>query len=244
MYIVQSSACSVPNGSTPVTPANIAASQAALAALNGPANLAQSTFNALVSRTDLNTNGWPLAAYGGTPAGPGGANPVGGKPTGFRSWPGGRRGAKCFVQTQTPPMGANPASLQATAAPPAPPAPSLVTQGHPSYTPPTSAPTPASGITTAWNPPNTGYSSESGGSAFSSPGSDLFGTFTAQNQKVSNSIFQPTTKDYTFGAIPFASGMGCAEEPGFWPGVISGLSLLASGIVLYEWLKKNGGLPF
>lgn len=240
MYIVQSAACSVPNGSTPVTPADIAASQAALAALNGPANLAQSTFNALVSRTDLNTNGWPLATYGGTPAGPRGANPIGGKATGFRSWPGGRgsNGRTCLL-TRTPPMGVNPASLQATAAPPAPPAPSLVTQGHPSYTPPATAPAPATGSPTSWNPPNTGYSSESAG-AFSSP---TFGTFNAQNQKVSNALFQPTTKDYTFGAVPL-TGMGCADEAGFWPGLISGLSLLASGIVLYEWLKKNGGLPF
>jgi hypothetical protein len=231
MYVVQGQACTVANGSDPVTPAQIAAGLANLALINGPANLAQSTFNALISRTDLNTNGWPIAEFGGVPAGPGGANPIGGKATGFRSWPGGR-GARACLATRTPPMGANPASLPATAAPPPPKTPSLVTQGHPTYTPPpakpNNAPLPVMQETTAWNPPNTGYSEESAG-AFAPATAASFGTFNAAGQKISNTLFSP-------------QGMGCGpEENSFWPGLISGLSLLASGLVLYEWLKKNSG---
>lgn len=211
MYVVQSAACSVPNGSTPVTPADIAASQAILAALNGPANLAQSTFNALVTRTDLNTNGWPLATHGGTPAGPAGPSvgtaPTGGPTTGFRSWPSGK---SACIATTTLPMGVNPVSLQATAAPPAPPAPSLVTQGHPSYTPPTG---PQGGV-------------------FVPQGTDASG-------KPVYVIQKPTVQN----SPALFAGLGCVDDS-FWPGLISGLSLLASGLVLYEWLKKNGGLQF
>ena len=131
-------------------------------------------------------------------------------------------------------MGANPASLPATAAPPPPKPPSLVTQGHPSYTPPAKTATPAPATanpgTGLWNPPNTGYSEESGGAFHAANASD-FGTYNAQGVKVSNTLFQAPPQ-----------GMGCAgEENSFWPGLISGLSLLASGLVLYEWLKKNGG---
>ena len=110
-----------------------------------------------------------------------------------------------------------------------------MTQGHPSYTPPpkTATPTPATANpgTGLWNPPDTGYSEEAGG-AFKAADASAFGTYNAQGVKVSNTLFQP-------------AGMGCAgEENSFWPGLISGLSLLASGLVLYEWLKKNGGLQF
>jgi hypothetical protein len=135
MYVQQSQACSVPNSLTPVSPATIAAGQAIVSALNTQAVNAQNVFTALVNRTDLNTNGWPLAEAGGVPAGPTSANPIGGNPTGLKAWPNLKGRTACIVTSPTP-AGAPPTALSSYAQAPAPPMPSLVTQGHPSYSPP------------------------------------------------------------------------------------------------------------
>ena len=130
MYIVQSGACSVPNSRTPVSPAQLQASQQILANMNAKANLAQASMNALNNRTDLNTNGWPLASHGGTPAGGTSAY----KPTGLRDWPKRNGQASCIVTTGLP-KGLPVQSPVSYSAPTPPPAPSLVTQGHPSSIP-------------------------------------------------------------------------------------------------------------
>ena len=132
MYVVQTDACSVRNSTTPVSPGKIARGQQILGRMNARAVTAQNAFTALLCRQDLNTNGWPLVDMGGTPSACGteGALPIGGNVSSIATWP-----AQLVFYPVAP--GVAPATLQAYSAPPAPPMPSLVTQGHPRYDPQT-----------------------------------------------------------------------------------------------------------
>jgi hypothetical protein len=68
MYVAQTDACSVPNSAMPPTKGQIARGIGILGRTNRIANNAQQAFACLLNRTDLNTNGWPLATHGGVPA--------------------------------------------------------------------------------------------------------------------------------------------------------------------------------
>lgn len=66
MYVAQSNQCSVPNSANPPSKAAIRRGISILARMNTLGNNAQQAFACLLNRTDLNTNGWPLADFPGT----------------------------------------------------------------------------------------------------------------------------------------------------------------------------------
>lgn len=229
MYVAQSDACSVQNSTTPVAPATIAVAQAILAATNSQANAAQAVFTALVNRTDLNTNGWPLSEQGGVPAGPTSANPIGGNPTGLKQWPV-LKGRTACVATAPTPEGAPSNSLSSYATVPAPPAPSLVTQGRPSYNPKTGKVT----TPTASNP-----------SAVCSQYTYGSLPYIACLQKLKNSGVALVSSDMTVYNRA-TSGLGCADSApsapacDFLTGMMSAVGLAAAVLYLYDYLKRSG----
>jgi hypothetical protein len=96
MYVVQTEACSVPNSSTPVSPAQIQASQNVLAKMAAWIDQANQNMNAVITRPDLNAAGMPLAKVGGgSKQNPGmilpfdnsPIPPLASNPTRLRSWP-------------------------------------------------------------------------------------------------------------------------------------------------------------
>ncbi len=136
MYVPQSNACTVPNGSTPVSARRITRGQQILMQMNTQSESAKAAFEALLCRLDLNTNGWPVAEYGGTPSACGseGATPIGGNNSGIVAYP-----AQLVVLPV--PQAVPPTTQSSYAAPPAPAMPSLVTQGHRSTKRPPASPT-------------------------------------------------------------------------------------------------------
>lgn len=62
MYVTQDAACSVPNGSTPVSPSAIAAGQAVLTAMQNLVGQANSAMAQIVARPDLNAAGQPISS--------------------------------------------------------------------------------------------------------------------------------------------------------------------------------------
>ncbi len=78
MYVPQSNACSVQNSSTPVSPADLAASIRKYADVTTVVNTAQAAFDSLLNRPDLNRGGFPLIDFGGIPSLPF---------SGFKKWP-------------------------------------------------------------------------------------------------------------------------------------------------------------
>ena len=271
MYVTQSSACTVPNGSTPVSKAKIAQAQQILSRLNTKAVNAQQAFTALLCRLDLNTNGWPLARYGGTPSSCGdeGALPIGGNSSGIETWP----AQLIFLPT---PSGVAPASIQAYATPPAPLIPSLVTQGHSRYVPPSKtkhvkrfrpapvatpiptqpaaapvAPTPAS-------PPG-GWQDQNVAPAFcegipqGSPG--YTACLGVQGGIATANAGQMSASDAAATKAAFAQiiqqqqgkGMGCADSGiscDFLTGMVSAIGLGAAVLYLFDYLKRSGRITF
>jgi hypothetical protein len=225
MYVQQSSACSVQNSLTPVSQASITAAQAALTSINTPATAAQAVFTALCNRTDLNTNGWQVAEYGGVPAGPSTSNPTQGYTTGLKSWPA-RKGVPACVSTAPTPEGAAPTSIASFAPPPGP-APSLVTQGHPSYsaTAPKAAPAALCTQYVYGSIPYMNCLQTAQNSGVKLVGSGL-------------SVYNRQT-----------SGLGCTSEStgpscDFLVGMVSAIGLAAAGLYLFDYFKRAGGPNF
>lgn len=261
MYVSQSNACTVPNGSTPVTKAKIAAAQQILSRLNAKANAAQGAFTALLCRLDLNTNGWPLAEYGGVPSSCGdeGALPIGGNSSGIETWP----PQLIFAAS---PTGIAPASIQAYAAPPAPQIPSLVTQGHSRYVPPAKrrlhlkrqpapAATPIPPSVAAAAPVSTGggWQDQNVAPAFcegipqGGPGytaclaaQGAIATSDAANMSASDAA---ATKAAFAQIIQQQKGVGCADSGlscDFLTGMISAIGLGAAMLYIFDYLKRSG----
>jgi hypothetical protein len=134
MYIPQTEQCSVPNSLTPVSSAAIQAMQKALSSVEGIVQKAQAAFDGIINRTDLNTNGFPLATHGGVAAGPvgskAGASVAGGKITSLKNWPVKENGQSACVLNLPLPQPVKVDTLQATAAPPAPGTPALTVEAH------------------------------------------------------------------------------------------------------------------
>ena len=57
MYVIQSKACIIPNGQTPVSPQQIQQSQAVLGAMNSQVDKALAAMQSLIQRNDLNAAG-------------------------------------------------------------------------------------------------------------------------------------------------------------------------------------------
>jgi hypothetical protein len=233
MYVTQSDACSVANSTIPASPAAIAAAQALLGAINTQAVNAQQVFTDLCNRTDLNTNGWPLSDQGGMPAGPTSANPSGGNPTGLKSWPV-RKGRTACIVTAPTPEGAAPSTPAAYAQIPAPPMPSLVTQGRPSYNPKTGKVSTPGTVTTALSTagPNPLCSQYQYGSL----------PYIACLQKLKDSGVQLVSDQMTvFNRA--TSGLGCSDSStacDFLAGMMSAVGLAAAVLYLYDYLKRSG----
>jgi hypothetical protein len=68
MYVTQANACTAPNSANPPTQADIMRVARSMGAMEGKVRKALQAFNCLLYRGDLNTNGWDLATFGGTPA--------------------------------------------------------------------------------------------------------------------------------------------------------------------------------
>lgn len=257
MYITQSNACTVPNGSTPVSTARIAAAQALLSRINREANNAQGAFAGLLCRTDLNSNGWPLAEFPDTAIAPCSSDgAVTGTP-GISPWP-------AQLSFQPSPAGVAPTSISAYAAPPAPPMPSLVTQGRPRWNPKTKSVTP--GVMVTVNiapPPNPGTApaptrtrhkyTPPPAAAPQAPVCTQYPYASAAYincvEAMEQSGQELTTSSQTFGSIykKGLAGMGCAE--GSSPcdillGMISAVGLAAASVYLYDYFKRSGGLSF
>jgi hypothetical protein len=242
MYVTQSNACTVPNGSTPVSKAKIAAGQLTLSRLNTKATAAQQAFTALLCRQDLNTNGWPVLEYGGTPSSCGteGALPIGGNSSGIETWP----PQLIFLPT---PAGIAPTTLQAYAAPPAPQIPSLVTQGHSRYVPPSKrgkgtrpAPAAASVPAPVAAPAQTPVCSQ-----YPYASAAYINCVEALEQ----SGHELTTSSQTFGSVynKGVSGLGCADSGStcdFLTGMISAIGLGAAMLYLFDYLKRSGRITF
>jgi hypothetical protein len=269
MYVSQSNACTVPNGSTPVSKAKITAAQQILSRLNTNANNAQEAFTALLCRLDLNTNGWPLAEYGGVPSSCGdeGALPIGGNSSGLQTWP----PQLIFLPT---PTGIAPVSVQAYSAPPAPQIPSLVTQGHSRYVPPAKrqrtkrprsapAPVPAQAAVTPASPaPSSAPLWQPGGNvapafcegiAQGKPG--YTACLAAQGAIATTDAANISPADAAATSAAFSQiiqqqqqkGMGCADSGmscDFLTGMISAIGLGAALLYLFDYLKRSGRIGF
>ena len=244
MYVTQSNACTVPNGSTPVSKAKIAQAQQILSRLNTKALNAQQAFTALLCRLDLNTNGWPLAEYGGVPSSCGteGALPIGGNSSGIETWP----PQLIFLPT---PAGVAPASIQAYAAPPAPLIPSLVTQGHSRYVPPSKR----TGKRTRPAPAAAPVPPPAAAPAAASPVCTQFPYASADYINCVEAMEQSgqklTTSSQTFGSVYKAgmSGLGCADSGiscDFLTGMVSAIGLGVAVLYLFDYLKRSGRITF
>jgi hypothetical protein len=266
MYVVQSNACTVPNGSTPVSQRKITKGQAILGRMNTQATAAQAALDALLCRMDLNTNGWPVAELGGPPSACGteGAVPIGGNNSGLSVYP----GQLVFYPT---PQGIAPTSVAAYAAPPAPPMPSLVTSGHPSYQtygPGKSAAAArlaaAQAFTNCYRAAQQTHKTAPVRSPqlapITSPGSQPVAA-------APTAAPIPVCTQYPYGSAPYIDCVQAGEEAGdkltgsqfavyqglsgttdgtcdFLTGMVSAIALGASMLYLYDYLKKTGRINF
>ena len=141
MYVTQSDACTAPNSAIPASKAEIMRGVRMLGSMEAKVRAARQAFNCLLYRGDLNTNGWPLAKFGGIPASTvtGCPSPqASGQPnasgssstpgqgvnlTGIQYWP-------SQLVTLPDPTGLASNSPDAYPQPPAPPTPPLTTQAH------------------------------------------------------------------------------------------------------------------
>jgi hypothetical protein len=134
MYVPQIEACSVPNSTDPVSAAKINASIAKMVLVDSLFSNAQSAFDQIINRTDLNTNGWPLVTNGGVPAGPAGSvkgeSMAGGKITSLKNWPLKSRDRTACLSIVPLPESVAIDTREAFAAPKAPPMQPLTTQGR------------------------------------------------------------------------------------------------------------------
>jgi hypothetical protein len=136
MYFPQSAACSAPNSANPPTQADIMRVARSMGKMEGQVRRARQAFYCLFYRADLNTNGWPLAKFGGVPSStvtgcpaPAstcaalGATGDGVNLTGMTCWP-------SIAVTEPAPAPIAPNSPAAYPQPPAPTFPPLTTQAH------------------------------------------------------------------------------------------------------------------
>jgi hypothetical protein len=141
MYVTQSDACTAPNSLQPPSKADILRGIRMLASMEAKVRAARQAYNCLFYRGDLNTNGWPLATYGGTPSstvtgcpspqssgqpdqsGLSSTPGVGLNLTGLQYWP-------SLMVTLPDAIGVPPNSPAAVPQPPAPTFPPLTTQAH------------------------------------------------------------------------------------------------------------------
>jgi hypothetical protein len=134
MYVPQTDACSVPNSTDPVSAATITAGLQKMALVDSLFSSAQSAFDGIINRTDLNTNGWPLVTNGGVPAGPAGAvkgeSMAGGKITSLKNWPLKSRDRTACLSIRPLPESVAIDTREAFAAPKAPPMQPLTTQAR------------------------------------------------------------------------------------------------------------------
>lgn len=149
MYVPMTDACSVPNSTSPVSPDFLAAVQKRATGVDQIFTSAQSAFDAIINRTDLNTNGFPLVTHGGTPAGPvgsaAGQSTVGGKITSLKNWPVNSNGRPACIVTKPLPQSVQIDTRIAYAAPVAPPSPPLTTQARADAAVPANVPIPSTG---------------------------------------------------------------------------------------------------
>jgi hypothetical protein len=136
MYFPQSAACMAPNSANPPSQADIMRVARSMGAMEAKVRRARQAFYCLFYRGDLNTNGWPLAQFGGVPAStisgcpaPAstcaalGATGNGVNLTGMTCWP-------SIAVTEPAPVAIAPNSPAAYPQPPAPAFPPLTTQAH------------------------------------------------------------------------------------------------------------------
>lgn len=141
MYVTQSNACTAPNSLQPPSKAAIRRGIRTLGSMEAKVRAARQAYNCLFYRTDLNTNGWPLATNGGIPSSTvtgcpspqasGQPDPVsltttpgaGLNLTGLQYWP-------SLLVTLPDPTAIAPNSPDAYPQPPAPAFPPLTTQAH------------------------------------------------------------------------------------------------------------------
>jgi hypothetical protein len=136
MYFPQSAACMAPNSANHPTQADIMRVARSMGKMEGQVRRARQAFYCLFYRGDLNTNGWPLAKFGGVPSStvtgcpaPAstcaalGATGDGVNLTGMTCWP-------SIAVTEPAPAPIAPNSPAAFPQPPAPRFPPLTTQAH------------------------------------------------------------------------------------------------------------------
>jgi len=206
-----------------------------LGSMESKVRTARQTFNCLLYRPDLNTNGWPLATQGGIPSStivgcpnppdfsgqssPGGPA-AGVNALGLQYWP-------PAVVTLPDPQGTAPNSQANYSQPPAPVMLPLTTQQH---TKQAQALTQAAAATTNPAPP-----------IFTPQGPQglVFVPQTNASGKTTFVLQKPTMQNDAALFTPLP-GMGNWDGGSFLQGLISAVGVAAAGVYLYKYAREKG----